>query len=74
MKNNAFARTLAILTAGLLGLAATAQAQDNPGSGGPTSGNPPATQVPIDGGASLLLAGGVALGLRKLRARRKASR
>ena len=69
MKNNTFARTLATLAIAWLGLAATAQAQD---SGGPTPGNPPATQVPIDGGAALLLAGGVALGLKKLRDRRKA--
>ena len=41
-----------------------------PGSGGP---NPAATtQVPIDGGASLLLASGVAYGLRRLRQRRMA--
>ena len=69
MKNTFFARTLAISAVGLLGLAATAQAQ---GSGGPTPGNPPATQVPIDGGAALLLAGGVALGLKKLRDHRRA--
>ncbi|GAA4013417.1 hypothetical protein GCM10022408_28090 [Hymenobacter fastidiosus] len=37
-----------------------------PGLGGPKPG---ATNVPIDGGASLLLAGGVALGLRRLRRR-----
>ena len=30
------------------------------------------TAVPLDGGASLLLAGGVALGLKRLRARRRA--
>jgi hypothetical protein len=45
-----------------------------PGSGGPapTSPTAPATEVPIDGGASLLLAGGVAFGLKQLRARRLA--
>ena len=68
MKNAILTQTLAILTVGLLGLATTAQAQ---ASGGPEPGNPPATQVPIDGGASLLLAGGVALGLKKLRDHRK---
>lgn len=72
MNRNTLVRSLAALTVGLLGLAATAQAQTgDPGSGGPAPGNPPATQVPIDGGASLLLAGGVALGLKKLRDRRK---
>lgn len=42
-----------------------------PGSGGPTPGTPPPTSVPLDGGASLLLAGGVALGLHRLRQRRR---
>ena len=36
-----------------------------PGSGGPAPGA--VTAVPVDGGASLLLAGGVGLALRKLR-------
>jgi len=44
-------------------------AAQGPSSGGPTPGAAP-TAVPIDGGASLLLAGGVAYGLRKLRQRR----
>ena len=56
--------------------AATALAQpssDGPGSGGPTpSPTVDPTAVPIDGGASLLLASGVAFGLKKLRDRRKA--
>ena len=42
-----------------------------PGGGGPQPGGG-ANAVPIDGGASLLLAGGVAYGLRKLRQRRRA--
>ena len=42
-----------------------------PGSGGPAPG---AVVTPIDGGASLLLASGVALGLKQLRARRQARR
>ena len=40
-----------------------------PGSGGPTPGA--VTAVPVDGGISLLLAGGVAYGLQHLRNRRK---
>ncbi|MFD1872345.1 PID-CTERM protein-sorting domain-containing protein [Hymenobacter bucti] len=42
-------------------------------TGGPTpSPVPDPAAVPLDGGASLLLASGVAFGLRKLRARYKA--
>ena len=52
-----------LIPALLLGLAAAAQAQ--PGGTGPQ----PATGVPLDGGASLLLAGGVAYGLKRLRLR-----
>lgn len=54
------------LLALLLGLGGAAQAQ--PGSGGPTSATP--TGVPLDGGGSLLLAAGVGVGLKRLRARR----
>lgn len=43
----------------------TAWAQGEPPEGGPEPDNP--TNVPIDGGASLLLAAGVGLGLRQLR-------
>ena len=53
------------LTAG----AALAQPQV-PGSGGPKPGNLPATEIPIDGGVSLLLAAGGAYGLKRLRAAR----
>jgi hypothetical protein len=63
---------LLCLSGGLL-LAGPAFAQDeDPGSTGPQPGAPvpPPTGVPIDGGASLLLAGGVAYGLKKLRRRR----
>lgn len=42
-----------------------------PGSGGPGPGTPDPTAVPLDGGVSLLLAGGVAYGLKHLRNRRK---
>jgi len=55
------------LVSGLL-LASAAQAQA-PGSTGPTPQAPAA--VPLDGGASLLAASGVAYGLRYLRQRRK---
>lgn len=50
----------------LLVTAVAAYAQ--PGSGGPTPGA--TTAVPIDGGASLLLAAGGAYGLKRLRERR----
>lgn len=40
-----------------------------PGSGGPAPTSP--TAVPLDGGISLLLAGGVAFGIKHLRNRRK---
>ena len=50
--------------------AALAQSGD-PTNTGPTP-DPDPTAVPLDGGASLLLAGGVAYGLRRLRARRRA--
>ena len=46
---------------------ATLEARAQPSSGGPT---PTPTQTPIDGGASLLLAGGVGYALRKIRQRR----
>lgn len=49
------------------GALALAQA---PNTGGPGPGPDP-TAIPIDGGVSLLLAGGVAYGLKRLRARRK---
>ena len=41
-----------------------------PGTGGPTPAPPTPTDVPLDGGASLLLASGVAYGLKRLRLRR----
>lgn len=73
MKKHFLLKALGALAFGLLlnATAAHAQAQE-PGSGGPmpTTPVPDPTAVPLDGGASLLLAGGVAYGLKKLRARR----
>ncbi len=43
-----------------------------PNSGGPTPGTPDPTGAPIDGGVSLLLAGGAAYAVRHLRRRRMA--
>lgn len=57
----------------MLALSGAARAQDSPPSGAPEPSTP-ATGVPIDGGASLLLAGGVAYGLKKLRQRRRTTR
>ena len=48
----------------------SAAAQAQPGSGGPAPGTSP-TAVPLDGGASLLLAGGIGYAVRRLRQRRQ---
>ena len=61
--NKYLTSTLLSLTL-LLALAGAARAQA-PADGGPTP-----TGVPLDGGASLLLLGGVGYALRKLRQRR----
>ncbi|KAA9325507.1 hypothetical protein F0P96_19430 [Hymenobacter busanensis] len=58
-----FLRLASSLVLGLL-FTLSAEAQD-PGSGGPLPGTP--TAVPLDGGASLLLAAGAAYGLKRLR-------
>jgi len=60
---------------GLLGslLFGAGWAQAQPGSGGLTP-PPAATEVPLDGGASLLLVAGVGLGLRQLRRRAAAAK
>ncbi|MGI4740737.1 MAG: PID-CTERM protein-sorting domain-containing protein [Janthinobacterium lividum] len=55
----------------LLVFALASQAQA-PGSTGPTPSPQAPTAVPLDGGASLLLAGGAAYGLRRLRQLRRA--
>ncbi|MCC3154986.1 PID-CTERM protein-sorting domain-containing protein [Hymenobacter sp. BT770] len=51
---------------------ALALAQGEPPTGGPTPATPPdPTAVPIDGGISLLLASGMAYGVKRLRDRRR---
>ncbi|MCC3155385.1 hypothetical protein Q3A66_20415 [Hymenobacter sp. BT770] len=58
-----------LFLASALLLAFGAQAQ--PGSGGPAPDKvPDPTAVPLDGGASLLLAGGIGYAVRRLRQRR----
>ena len=57
-----------LLTAALVA-ASCSLALAQPGSGGPTAAAPAA--VPLDGGASQLLAGGIGYALRKLRRRQK---
>jgi hypothetical protein len=56
------------LVTGLLAGTALVEAfaQGTPGNGGPTP-----VDIPIDGGVGLLVAGGVAFGLKKLRDNRK---
>ena len=61
-----------LLTAVLFVSAAALTHAQAPADGGPAPTTP--TGVPIDGGASLLLASGVAYGLRRLRRRRKTAR
>ena len=61
------------LLAGFLSLGALAASAQTPTTGGPvptTPVTPDPTAVPLDGGASLLLASGVAYGLKRLRLRR----
>ena len=54
----------------LLAGALTPVLAQGPGSGGPAPGTP-AAEVPLDGGASLLLAAGAAYGLKRLRERKR---
>jgi hypothetical protein len=65
-----------LLSAVLLLLAGTVAQAQAPSTGGPAPTTPPPTptDVPLDGGASLLLASGVALGLKKLRQRQQVAR
>jgi len=74
MKNHSFLR-LALATTGLwllIGALAPTHAQ-TPTTGGPEPQAPDPTAVPLDGGASLLVAAGIGFGLRKLRGRRRAA-
>lgn len=63
------------LLMGLLLIGAAAAHAQAPGNGGATGGPPQPqadpTAVPLDGGASLLLASGVAYGMRRLRQHRR---
>ncbi|MCC3153339.1 hypothetical protein Q3A66_10910 [Hymenobacter sp. BT770] len=60
-----------LLTAALFA-ASYSLALAQPGSGGPTPTTPTApTAIPLDGGVSLLLAGGVVYGMRRLKERRR---
>ncbi|HEX8503858.1 MAG TPA: hypothetical protein VF630_00715 [Hymenobacter sp.] len=69
MKSFLLSRLLPVLTL-LVALSEVVLAQ--PGTGGPAPGTPTdPTAVPLDGGVSLLLAGGVAYGIKHLRNRRK---
>lgn len=61
-----------LLTAVLLVSAASLTHAQAPADGGPAPSGP--TETPLDGGASLLLAGGVAYAVRHLKARRRAAR
>jgi hypothetical protein len=62
-----------LLSAMVLVVAFGGIAVAQPGTGGPGPGtpDPDPTAVPLDGGASLLLASGVAYGIKHLRNRRK---
>lgn len=69
---SSYLRLLAV--AGLLLSASAAFAQGSPPGQGPqpdptTPTTPDPTAVPLDGGASLLVAAGIGFGIRKLRAR-----
>ncbi|RZK93504.1 MAG: hypothetical protein EOO62_31840 [Hymenobacter sp.] len=72
MRNATFFRRFTLAASFLLvvGTAQQALAQDS-GGPTPTPQAPDPTAVPLDGGASLLLAGSVAYGWRKLRQRRR---
>ncbi|TGE22228.1 hypothetical protein E5K00_18445 [Hymenobacter aquaticus] len=58
-----------VFAVAILGLTSESARAQGPGNGGPQPG---ATNAPIDGGASALLAAGAAYALRRLRQRRAA--
>ena len=62
-----------IVVAGGVFLLTAAVAQAQPNSGGPAP-DPDPVSTPIDGGATLLLAGGVGYALKRLRGRRPATK
>jgi hypothetical protein len=74
MKTYTFWRSALTIIGVWLASAAFTAAVAQPGSGGPGPGTQPPdpTAVPLDGGASLLLAAGVGLGIKRLRERRLA--
>ena len=73
MRNAILLRRFAAAASLVLAVGTAQQALAQADSGGPTPTPlaPDPTAVPIDGGASVLLAGSVAYGLRKLRQRRR---
>lgn len=68
MKNQRLVSTRLLVGSIVLLLAGAVPAFAQPGSGGPAPGA--VTSAPIDGGASLLLAAAMGLGLKRLRQRR----
>lgn len=74
MKSTLLPKLLPALVVVLFGLPGLTRAQTTPPPiGGPSPLTPQSPAgVPVDGGASLLLAGGIAYGLKKLRDRRRA--
>lgn len=80
MRNATFFRRFATAAILVLAIGTTQQAlaqatgdegTDTGGPGSPLPQSPDPTAVPLDGGASLLLAGSVAYGWRKLRQRQR---
>ncbi|UYZ60657.1 PID-CTERM protein-sorting domain-containing protein [Hymenobacter latericus] len=68
LKAFCFSRAALLVLLVVLAASVSAMAQ-GPGTGGPTPNNP--TEIPIDGGVSLLVAAAGALGIRQLTRRRR---